>query len=115
MPKKPPAPELFDNWPPEGAEGWIGEYEENLDGQPVRTFDVALPLTFAKVDMSTVRIGRHGGPNDRDRRFQRNLYERIGAIVVASGHVETAMKRLILTLEAPETEAPPEADFSLVD
>jgi hypothetical protein len=84
--------------------------DEKIDGQPDRYYDLVLPSTFSQVDLSTVRLGRHGGPNEEDRQFRRELYEKVGAVVVAAGHVETAMKRLILLLEKE-----PEAHFSLVD
>ena len=97
------------DWPPPGFTSWY-TVSEQLDGQPERTFDVVVPSTFSNVDLSTVRVGRHGGANNEDREFRRALYGRIGAVVVASGHVEAAMKRLLLLLD----EAP-EAQFSLVD
>jgi hypothetical protein len=101
--------EPLDEWPPKGLTSWYAVVER-IEGQPERTYDLTIPSTFSKVDLSTVRIGRHGGPNDSDRQFRRELYERVGAVVVASGHVETAMKRLLLLLEQA-----PEAQFSLVD
>jgi hypothetical protein len=60
--------------------------------------------------MSTVRIGRHGGPNQDDLRFRVELNERIGRITVAAGHAEMAMKRLLLVLRRPS-----KARFSTVD
>jgi hypothetical protein len=100
---------MLDEWPPQGMTSWYSVVEK-IDGQPERTYNLTIPSTFSEADLSTVRIGRHGGPNDGDREFRCDLYERVGAVVVASGHVETAMKRLVLLLE----EAP-EAQFSLVD
>jgi len=100
---------MLDEWPPQGMTSWYS-VGEKVDGQPERTYDLTIPSTFSEPDLSTVRIGRNGGPNDVDRKFRRELYERIGAVVVASGHVETAMKRLLLLLEEAA-----EAQFSLVE
>ena len=101
--------DALDEWPPQGMTSWYPVVEK-IDRQPERTYDLTLPSTFSEADLSTVRIGRHGGPNDDDRQFRRELYERVGAVVVASGHVETAMKRLL-----PLLEEATEAQFSLVD
>jgi hypothetical protein len=97
------------DWPPPGMSTWY-RVDEKIDGQPDRYYDLVLPSTFSQVDLSTVRLGRHGGPSEEDLLFRRELYEKVGAVVVAAGHVETAMKRLILLLEGE-----PEAHFSLVD
>ena len=98
-----------ETWPPPG---FTSSYAvtEHLDGHKDLSYDFVLPSTFSTVDLSTVRIGRHGGPNDDDLRFRSELYFRIGAITVAGGHVETAMKRLLLVLMAT-----PKAHFALVD
>jgi len=96
-------------WPPIGFSSYTS-ITERLDGHPELSYDLVLPSTFSQVDLSTVRIGRHGGPNQDDIAFRGELYRRIGAIAVAGGHVETAMKRLLLVLTRPDA-----ANFSTVD
>ena len=96
-------------WPPPGFVAFY-TVTEQIDGQPDLTYDLVLPGTFAEVDISTVRVGRHGGPNTEDVRFRRELYERVGRITVAAGHAEMAMKRLLLVLRQS-----PKAHFSTVD
>lgn len=48
--------------------------------------------------------------NEADELFRADLYRHIGAVVVAAGHVETTLKRLLLVLDAPQ-----KAHFSTVD
>lgn len=96
-------------WPPAGFSTYY-EVMERLDRRSDLSYDLVLPGTFSKVDLSTQRIGRHGGANEEDLQFRTELYARVGAIAVAGGHVETAMKRLLLVLTAPD-----EARFSTVD
>jgi hypothetical protein len=95
-------------WPQPGHSTWYST-TENLDGYPPLTYDLSLPSSMSTFDLSTVRVGRHGGPTDEDEVFRRGLFQLVGAITVAGGHVETAMKRLLLLMT--ETEG----RFSLVD
>jgi hypothetical protein len=96
-------------WPPVGFSSYYA-MKENLDGHAELSYDLVLPGTFAEVDLATVRIGRHGGPNEEDLGFRGELHRHVGAVTVAGGHVEMAMKRLLLVLTSP-----PKADFSTVD
>ena len=96
-------------WPPRGFEAYYTVTEQIVD-QPEISYHLVLPGNFAEVDIATVRIGRHGGPNDEDLHFRTELYSRIGAVAVAGGRVEMAMKRLLLVLTAPT-----KAHFSTVD
>src|SRR6202034_3396751 len=93
------SPPPDDVWPPVGFKSYYTT-TERIDGHPDLTFDLVIPSTFEEVNLATVRIGRHGGPNAADAEFRAELYGRIGAIAVAGGHVETAMKRLILVMES---------------
>ena len=95
-------------WPQPGHSSWYST-SENVDGRPPLTYDVSMPSSMSTFDLSTVRVGRHGGPSPEDEEFRQELFERVGAITVAGGHVETAMKRLLLLLT--ETKG----SFSLVD
>jgi hypothetical protein len=81
----------------------------HLDGGPAFSMDVALPSARSEVDISTFRLSRHGGPDEADLAFRERLYRLIGAIVVAGGHVEASMKRLILLLKGDQS------GFSVVD
>jgi hypothetical protein len=66
--------------------------------------------TRAKVDLSTLRVIRDGGPTDADREFRAELFRRIGAVTVSASAVEAAMKRLVLVLKEERV-----AGFSVVD
>jgi len=109
-PKTPPSKDTsLEVWPPVGFNSYY-EVREQIVGKTELNYDLVLPGTFAEVDLSTVRIRRHGGPNPEDLEFRSELYRRIGAITVAAGHVEMAMKRLLLILTRPA-----KAHFSTVD
>ena len=88
---------MTEEWPPPGH-SFAYQTEINLANGHQLTVDVTLPTATPTVDLSTVRLGRHGGETNADRLFQQRLYARLGAITVASGHAETAMKRLLLLL-----------------
>lgn len=96
-------------WPPKGFKTFY-QMTEAVAGRPQVRYDMVLPGGFAEVDLSTIRLGRHSGPNAADERFRAKLHRHVGAVVVAAGHVESALKRLLLVLEAPE-----KAHFSAVD
>ena len=83
---------MSDEWP---YSTWY-RVDERIDGWPPLSYDMSLPPNRSTFDMSTLRIGRHGGPNAEDEAFRVELYRRVGAVTVAGGHVETAMKRLLL-------------------
>ena len=61
------------------------------------------------MDLATLRVGRHGGDTPEDLVFREDLFRSVGSITVAGGHIEAAMKRLLLLLTDTETV------FSLVD
>ncbi len=96
-PPRGPSPEV---WPPIGFSSYY-TVTERLDGHPELSYDLVLPGALSETDLSTVRIGRHGGPNAQDLQFRSELHRRIGAVTVAAGHVEMAMKRLLLVLTSP--------------
>jgi hypothetical protein len=104
-----PEPDALESWPPRGFNSYY-TVTERIDDRPELTYDLVLPGTFSEVDLATVRIGRHGGPNASDLQFRAELHQRIGAVAVAAGHVEMAMKRLLLVMTAPS-----KASFSTVD
>ena len=68
----------------------------------------APPAWMSTLDLSTLRVRRDGGDADADIAFRAELFRRIGAVTVAGGAVETAMKRLLLVFAEKE-------DFSIVD
>jgi hypothetical protein len=96
-------------WPPRGFSSYY-TVTERLDGQAELSYDLVLPGNFSEVNLSTTRIGRHGGPNADDLSFRSELYFRVGAVTVAAGRVEMAIKRLLLVLKGPQ-----QARFSTVD
>ncbi len=99
---------MSDEWPPPGH-SLSYRMSTQLDGGPSFDLDITTPKARSSVDISTFRIGRHGGPDEADLTYRARLYGLIGAIVVGGGHVEAAMKRLILLLKDEQ------GGFSLVD
>lgn len=100
---------MSSQWPPEGH-NFSYRVEIQLDDHPNFHFDMTLPaMDGGSFDTSTVRLGRHGGANEADLAFRARLYSAVGAIAVAGGHVETAMKRLALHLKGESSR------FSVVD
>ncbi|MGW0915929.1 hypothetical protein ACWD1Z_29875 [Streptomyces sp. NPDC002784] len=99
---------MSDDWPPPGHT-YHYRLDAHFDGVPAFSMDVALPSARSEVDISTFRLDRHGGPDEADIAFRERLYRLIGAIVVAGGHVEASMKRLILLLKGDQ------GGFSVVD
>jgi len=95
--------------PPPPGHSFSYRVDVNLDGRPPFSFDLTTPGAREKFDLSTVRVGRHGGVSEADEGFRRKLYGLIGAITVAGGHVEASMKRLLLLLKGEQ------GGFSLVD
>lgn len=101
----------LDVWPPEGFSSYY-TVREQIEDHPEVTYHLVLPGNFAEVDLATLRIGRHGGPNDEDMQFRAELYSRIGAVTVAAGRVEMCMKRLLLVLTTPKKAHLATADYS---
>ncbi|MDX2919798.1 hypothetical protein PV702_06495 [Streptomyces sp. FL06-04B] len=99
---------MSEKWPPPGF-AFYYRMETHQEGYPSYSMDVLLPKAREVVDISTFRISRHGGPNEADFSFRDRLYREIGSIVVAAGHVESTMKRLVLVLKADQ------GGFSVVD
>lgn len=82
-----------------------------LDGFPA--FEAVLTNTVGVLDgysLSGVRTTRLGGAHEADKGMQLSLMLLLGAITLASGHVELEMKRILLVAKAV-----PEAGFSDVD
>jgi hypothetical protein len=95
------------DWPPPGHNSYY-RVDEALDNVDPISYDMSLPSREGTVDLSTVRVGRHGGDAPEDLTFREELYQSVGSITVAGGHVEAAMKRLLLVLTGAEA-------FSVVD
>lgn len=64
--------------------------------------EVSLPASQKgeSADISSFRYGRLNGDSVEDIEFREKLYAAVGAVTVASGHAESAMKRVILIAEA---------------
>lgn len=89
--------------------GTLVQFE--LDGFPA--YQGVLTNTAGALNgyhMSGVRMTRLGGPHPADPAMQKALFTLLGAITLASGHVELEMKRILLTANAV-----PESGFSDVD
>lgn len=63
---------LLEVWPPRGFHFYY-TVTEQIEGQPEIGYDLVLRGNFEEVDLATVRIGRHGGPNDEDMQFCREV------------------------------------------
>lgn len=95
-------------WPPPGH-NFTWKTEMNLDGFEPFQFELTVS-DVDQMDVSNVIYGRIGGPVSADIELRKRLYYLVGAITVASGHIEAGMKRVILTLQENRTR-----QFSLVD
>lgn len=73
------------------------------------TYKMTVPSGMAVIEIPTVRVGRYGGPTPDDLQFREELYQAVGSVTVAGGHIEASMKRLLLILGDSDTI------FSLVD
>lgn len=74
----------------------------NLEDPPLRcAAEVTNPATQnnGDSDIASFRWERLGGHTPADIDFRAVLYRRIGAVTVAGGHAEAAMKRVILSAE----------------
>ncbi|MEU8502639.1 hypothetical protein AB0C86_38910 [Streptomyces lavendulae] len=99
---------MSNEWPPPGH-SFFYRMEVQLDGFAPYEMDVSIPSAREEVDIATFRVSRHGGPDEGDAAFRDRLYRILGEIVVAGGHVESAMKRLVLLLKGEQ------GGFSVVD
>jgi hypothetical protein len=86
---------MDENWPPPGHL-FTSQVTVALEGQPPHTFELTTPGAVTEVDIAAVRIRRLGGPTSRDEAFRADLYRHLGALVVAGGHAEAAMKRVVI-------------------
>jgi hypothetical protein len=80
-----------------------------LDGQRSFSYELSVPGTTERHNISTFIPGRIGGPHDGDVEMRRRLYGAVGQAVVAGGHIEASMKRLLILLQGKENR------FALVD
>ncbi len=99
---------MSEDWPPPGH-AFSYRVDENLDNGGGISYDLSLPRRGSTVDLATVRVGRHGGDTPEDMAFREELFRAVGSITVAGGHVEAAMKRLLLLITDAKTV------FTLVD
>jgi hypothetical protein len=96
-------------WP---RPGHAFAYRTKMEFEGFEPFEYELSVTTGadQLDLSNVIVGRRGGLTSADNELRQKLYYFMGSITVVSGHIEAAMKRLILTLQDHRTR-----QFSLVD
>jgi hypothetical protein len=82
--------------PVPGREGQTVQIK--LDNGYEVAYDLTVPGSMPEWDISTARLGRRGGDTAAGQTFRQRLHTRVGAVTVAGGHAETAMKRLLLLL-----------------
>ena len=92
-----------DRWKPPGSHARYYRMTVNFDGVPPIEMSALIP-SFEGANFSSAHIERIGGPSEADKAFRRQLYQIIGSAVVASGHIEAAMQRLVI-LTTTETNA----------
>lgn len=103
-----PVPASALDWP---RPGHAFTYKVEVVLEEYEPYDFELSVSDAdEMDLSNVIYGRLGGVTTADIELRKDLYFFIGSITVASGHIEAAMKRLILTLQGNRKRK-----FSLVD
>lgn len=73
---------------------------DHLDNPIVAEISLPASRNGESADISSFRYGRLNGDSADDFAFREKLYSAIGAVTVASGHAESAMKRVILVAEA---------------
>ena len=98
-----------DKWKPPGDHPRYYRMTMNFDGIPPIELSALIP-SFEGVNLSSAHIERIGGPSEADKRFRTQLYYIVGSAVVASGHIEAAMQRLVIL-----TTGGKEADLSVVN
>lgn len=105
-------PRVTNRWPLEGHTSWYHFTERLGDEAEDSTveYDLSLPAGFDRVDVAAARVLRHGGPNEADMAFRAVLYTHLGAITVAGGHADAAMKRAVLIFKGAT-----DAEFAAVE
>lgn len=93
---------MSDDWPPQGHNFAIRMDVCLEDPQLSYSAEITTPSASAVADIATFGWGRLGGPSGDDEEFRTELYRRIGAVTVAGGHAEAAMKRVLLVTEAKQ-------------
>ncbi|WP_324654097.1 hypothetical protein [Georgenia sp. H159] len=90
---------MTEQWPPPGA-AFVYRFDHDFEhlSYSAEVTVISRPHN-ADLDAATFRYGRLGGDTAADLSFRASLYERIGAVTVAGGHAEAAMKRVILSAE----------------
>lgn len=101
--------EDHERWDPPFETDWFYRVSINLDGFDPIEVSATVP-NLDSVDLSTATLSRIGGASERDWAFRRELYFWVGLATVASGKIESAMKRAILIGKHQRVGA-----FSVVD
>lgn len=81
--------------------------EEIAPPLPPVEYVMTIPTGTERMGIGILRPRRVDGPTAADRAFQRSLFMVIGGITVAAGHVEMAMKQLIVKLTASDFDLGP--------
>lgn len=84
----------LERWAPPGADKFY-QLEIKLDGQAPIQLSALVPDADTS-DFAGARLQRIGGATKRDEEFRAELYYYVGKATVAGGHIESAMKRLLI-------------------
>ncbi|MCS5734272.1 hypothetical protein [Herbiconiux daphne] len=96
------------SWPPGGKM----PYRVTVRGEGVPSYEYMLSMPATEdpsINASNAIVVRLGGPSQADRDRQAQIYAAVGRATVASGHIEAAMKRLVIVLRRMKNS------FALVD
>lgn len=86
-------------WPPKGHSF---TYKMTVESDALNfTAETTFP-SGRVTDIATFRWDRLGGPQDEDLAFREELYRAVGAVTVAGGHAESAMKRVLIVMEGKD-------------
>lgn len=106
---------MTEPWPPPGH-SFTYDMKIELENDDLPTIEAEVTVLGGRSsDLAAFRWGRLDGPSTKDRMFREELYRRVGAITVASGHAEAAMKRVLLVAKGQDSFADAEHVWSTLE
>lgn len=83
---------------------------EDIDSWDSVTYELTIPAGSEQVDLVSPIVERAGPIDPADEAYREQLFGQVGRITVAGGHVEAALKRVLVVL-SPGREAFEDADL----
>ena len=90
---------MVEGWPPKGHGMW---YTVQIDMDGHQPIEYEMTVVAKNVNIAGLPVHRDGGPDAADEELRVDLRDAVGAMAIAGGHAEAAMKRLILVCEEGE-------------